>query len=106
MATTQLALATLDRWRSRDATRPLLDRLPDGSDALADADAHRGQAVPRAAPPHLVQERCDQARAGCTQRMPDGDRAAVDVGLLRIEPQLPHAGDRLRGERLIELDQV
>ena len=37
---------------------------------------------------------------------PERDRAAVDVDLVRIEIERLHAGQRLRGERLVQLDQV
>jgi hypothetical protein len=38
--------------------------------------------------------------------MAQGDGAAVDVDPRRIEAQLAHAGDRLAGEGLVELDEV
>jgi hypothetical protein len=35
-----------------------------------------------------------------------GDGAAVDVGLLGVEPELVDAVDRLAGEGLVDLDEV
>ena len=43
------------------------------------ADAHRHHAVARRAPPHLVQQRRRQLRAGAAERMAERDGAAVDV---------------------------
>ena len=40
------------------------------------------------------------------ERVAERDRPAVDVDLLGIEPELVDAHDRLRGERLVELDEV
>ena len=55
---------------------------------------------------HLVQQRGDDPRAGAAERVADRDRAAVHVDLLRVELELVDAGDRLGGERLVELDQL
>ena len=53
-----------------------------------------------------MEERRDDARS----RRPDGvsecDRAAIDVDLLPVEPELPAVGQRLRGEGLVDLDEV
>ena len=38
--------------------------------------------------------------------MAERDRAAVDVDLRGIEPQLADDGERLRGERFVQLDEV
>jgi len=38
--------------------------------------------------------------------MPDGDGPAVDVDPRRIEAELAHAGEGLRRERLVELDEI
>src|SRR5216684_3382754 len=65
----------------------LLDPLPDRRDALADSDAHGGQAVLGAAVGHLAHERTHQARAAAAQRVAQRDRSAVDVDLLLIEPE-------------------
>src|SRR4051812_3718225 len=75
-------------------------------DALPDADAERGDAVPGAAAPELPGERGDETSSRATQRVAEGDRAAVDVEALFVDPELAHAGDHLRGEGLVDLDQV
>jgi hypothetical protein len=38
--------------------------------------------------------------------VPDGDRAAVDVDPVGVGLELVHDRDRLRRERLVDLDQV
>ena len=74
--------------------------FPEGGDALAHADAHAGRAAGDAAPPHLVQQAGHDPRAGTAERMPDGDRAAVDVDPFRVGLELVHDRHRLRRERL------
>src|SRR5205085_5716619 len=71
---------------------PRLYRPPaDGSSALeqrglslADADAHRRDAVAPTATAELVQQSDDEPRAAHAERMPDRDRAAVDVHTVRV----------------------
>ena len=48
----------------------------------------------------------DQPRAAHPERVPDCDRAAVDVDPLRVEAELADHREALRGEGLVELDQV
>ena len=38
--------------------------------------------------------------------MPERDGAAVDVDARGIEAELPHDGERLRGERFVQLEQI
>src|SRR5881392_3896816 len=56
--------------------------------ALADADAERREPVAAVAAPELVQECHDEAGAAHAERMPERDRAAVDVHALRVETEL------------------
>src|SRR4051794_37284101 len=72
--------------------------LDHGGDALPDADAEGGDAVASAPAPELPGERGDQASSRAAQRVPQRDRAAVDVESLLVDPELAHAGDHLRGE--------
>src|SRR4029077_2692718 len=60
----------------------ILRRLDEERDALPAADAGGADAALRAAAPELVQEVRGDARARCGQRMPDGDGASVDVGVV------------------------
>ena len=76
------------------------------SQALADADAHRRDPVAAAAAAELVQEGGREAGAGAAERVAEGDRAAVDVEALLVDPELADAGEDLGGEGLVELDQV
>ena len=80
--------------------------LEQRSDALADTDAERREAVAAVAPTQLVEQRDDEARAAHPERMPERDRAAVHVDLLLVEAELPHDREALRRERLVELDEV
>ena len=58
------------------------------------------------APAKLVQQRDDEPRAAHPERMADRDRAAVHVHLRLVDPELAHDRERLRGERLVQLDEV
>src|SRR5512143_3749400 len=69
-------------------------------------DAHRHHTETTAALPELVHELCRQLRSRCAQRMPERDRAAVDVDLLLRQPELANDGDDLCRERLVELDEI
>src|SRR4029079_11496991 len=83
-----------------------LATLEEGRLALAHADAHRRDAVATAAAAQLVEEGDDQPGAAHPQRMAERDRAAVDVDLFRVEPELTDHGEALRGERLVQLDEI
>ena len=50
----------------------------------------------------VATSRAPEAPSGCPMR----DGAAVHVGLLGVQAQLAHDRDRLRRERLVQLDQV
>src|SRR2546426_11710018 len=84
----------------------LVARLEEPGRALPAADAHRHHAVARLAAQHLVGDGADHARARHAERMPDGDRAAVDVQLRGIETERVATVDDLRGEGLVELPEV
>ena len=70
------------------------------------AEAERREALPPAAPPKLVEERRQDARARRADRVAERDRAAVDVDLVPVEAELVAIGQDLRGERLVDLDQI
>ena len=54
----------------------------------------------------LVEQRHDEPRTAHPERVADRDRAAVDVHALLVDPEVAHHGERLRGERLVQLDEV
>src|SRR5690349_10315113 len=86
------------------ARRLRSDALEDPRRALAGADAHRHHAVPEVAAAQCVDDRRRTDRAGGAERVAERDRAAHRVDLRRIEPDGVDDGERLRGERLVELD--
>src|SRR6185369_15866295 len=94
-----------DRSAGTRCTLPL-DSLHDRRDPLPDADAHRREAPTPAGPDELVAEHRDQPRPAHPERMAEGDRPAVDVDLRRIQTELVDANERLRRERLVQLDQI
>src|SRR5581483_5825447 len=84
------------------------DTLHHERDALPYADAHRAQRVAPAGALEVQQRRGREARTGGAQRMAQRDRAAIRIHVRRIvrNPQHAQHGERLRGERLVELDDV
>src|SRR5215208_2033462 len=72
-------------------------------DAHAAADAERGEALLGVALLHLEQKRGEHARAGCADRMPERNGAAVDVDLGGIPAEVLVDRAGLGGEGLIGL---
>src|ERR1700722_7459556 len=71
------------------------------------ADAHGDHGVlDVAAPPALLKHMAGEPRAGHPERMADGDRAAVDVVLFRVDAEGVAAIEALAGEGLVEFPQV
>src|SRR5918995_4859096 len=94
-------------WRvSRRA--PRLRRLQRQGDALTDADAHGRERTLRAALLELESRRAADPGAGHAERVPERDRAAVRIDVCGIvrEAELAQRGERLAGERLVQLDEV
>ena len=80
--------------------------LDQQSDAHAAADAQRRQASPRISTFHLVQQCGCDAHAGAANRMAQGNRAAVDIQLLRSDLKIAIAGNHLSSEGLVQLDEI
>src|SRR3954451_7461619 len=74
--------------------------------ALAAADAHRHHAPLGLAPASLLQDVARQTRARHAKGVADRDRAAVDVVLLGIDPELVTGIQALAGERLVEFPKI
>src|SRR5262249_10613052 len=68
--------------------------------------AKRGEAAPRVALLHFVEKGDQHARAGGADRMTERDGAAVHVHLLRVPTHLAVDRDRLRGEGLVDLEEI
>src|SRR5688572_16272392 len=106
---TAASLATLaigPRFNNHQPAIRYLLTFEDASGSHTAADAHRHHAVSRLAAVHLVDQRRGQLRTGAPERVSQRDGTAVDVHLIGIEVELLHAGQRLGGERLVELDEV
>src|SRR3990167_7945569 len=61
---------------------PILEAFEDGADALAETDAHGRHTEGAAILLHHVQQGTGDTRTGTTERVTQGDRAAVQVDLL------------------------
>src|SRR5215467_10263259 len=85
---------------------PWLHSLENSCGAHAAADAHRYQPVSRLPPPHLVQDRRCQLRAGAAERMAECNSAPVDIETIRIDRQFAQAREHLRREGLVQLDEI
>src|SRR5690242_15257082 len=92
------------------STPPRRGRLVQALDhhrlAHAAGHAHRLDAVAAAGGLQAVDERGHDARPGHPERMAEGDRAAERVELVVGDAELLLAGHDLRGERLVDLDDV
>ncbi len=75
-------------------------------DPLPTADTERHEAELMIAALHLVEDLRGERGAGRADRMAERDRAAVGVDLRLVEAELVDHGERLGGERLVELDHA
>src|SRR3989338_6396261 len=78
----------------------------DGGDAHATTYAQGGQAVTQLALLKLVDQGAENGAAGCTQRVPHGNGAAIDVDLVLADAHVLHKFHHHRGKRLVDLKQV
>src|SRR5215472_15513294 len=93
------------RHRRWAGPRPRLACLPEAGDALPDADAHGRSRLAAASAPQFVQQCGGDPRARAAERVPDRDRAAVDVDQLGVALELVDDRHGLRRERLVDLDE-
>src|ERR1051326_495206 len=84
----------------------LVRRLEQPRRAHPAADAHGDDPPSLLSPPELVEQRSDHSAAGHAGGVADRDRAAVRVELLGVDAEPIAAVDHLRGERLVQLDDV
>ena len=89
------------------------DAFEDRGEALATADAHGLQPVAGLAPVQFTRQGGQHASPGGADRVAQRDARAVDVGAVEIaagtetaETPLAGDGEGLRGESLVELDEV
>src|SRR5438876_12173813 len=80
--------------------------LGDQRDPLSPADAERGDAEPRVALRHGVQERHQYARPARPDGMPEGNRTAVHVDPVLGDAELAQHAGRLRRDGLVQLPAV
>src|SRR5688500_5519573 len=80
--------------------------LERGRDGAATAEAQRRQAIAALAPVEFVEECRHDAGPARPDRVAQGDRAAVHVDLVPVETELPAVGEDLRGEGLVDLDEI
>src|SRR6266849_5072625 len=80
--------------------------LDEQRDALAAADAGRGDPVAQPRALELAGEREREPHAGRAQGMADGDGAAVDVELGVVDAEFARARHHLRAERFVDLETI
>ncbi len=86
--------------------RGALDPLDDGRDALPPADAQGDERPLLIAPLELVQRGAEQHGAGCAERVPEGDRAAVDVDPGGVNLERANGLQHHRGEGFVDFPQI
>ena len=84
------------------------DALERERNPLPDAHAHGGERAPAAALLEAMQSGERKPRSRHAERMPERDRPAVRIDVLGIvgNAELTQTGQPLRGERLVDLDQI
>src|SRR5688572_14887411 len=93
------------------ATRPsslpcmVLVHLEQPRRAHPAADAHGHDDVLDTAPPPLDQRMAHEARSAHAERVPDRDRAAVDVEPLVVDPETIATVERLHRKSLVQLPE-
>ncbi len=106
--------ATASRRRRRRRTPASHDACPVTGSVTFSRTTARAWPTPMqiAATPHRspglaqpVGQRAEDPAAGGTERVADRDRAALGVDDLGVDLPRVHAGQRLHGERLVELDR-
>ena len=75
-------------------------------DAVTAAETQRRDTPPAAAVPQSVQERGENSRTACANRMSEGDRTPIHIRFRGIEAQLFGDRARLDGKSFVELDEV
>src|SRR6266446_5666736 len=85
---------------------PHSQSLDDGHVRLAAALAHGLQAIARAAPFQLMKERRHEPGARRPERVPEGNRATVDVDPRGVRVQVALPGEHHRGEGFVDLNQI
>src|SRR5678815_1506097 len=75
-------------------------------DGVATAKAQACDTTPGFAPYHFMNQSDQNPGSGCSNRMAEGNRTAVDVHLLRRKTELFHDGDGLYGKRFIEFEKI
>jgi len=82
------------------------NRFDNHRDSLPAADARAGDAIARPPPTQFQQQAEYQPRSGGGQRMTQGDRAAIHIGFIAIQPQLFFHRQILRRECFIHFHQI
>src|SRR5205085_5067915 len=84
----------------------LLQSFEDAGRSLAASHAHRDHSVAGATSLHFAKDRRCELGAGASQRMPQRDRAAVDVDALHVQARLANHRERLDPKSFVELDDA
>src|SRR5207244_3060519 len=99
-------LGRASRIRARRGPQALSRALENTGSSHSTTYAHCHQSVTTPSALHLVQQRRRQLRARAAERMTERDGAAVDIEPTGIDRQLSQACEDLRGERLVQLDEI
>jgi hypothetical protein len=103
LVTTRVYL--ISRTRTRCQIFSLLSN-PHRRHAHTSTDAHARDTDLLSSPPQLVEQGADLAGAGAAERVAEGDGAALGVDLALVQAKLVGAPHALRGEGLVDLEDV
>src|SRR5204862_1022669 len=94
----------------RRHTRSLRDWSSDvcSSDlnSLPAANAGRGDSIAQFRAAEFTRKRKSEPDAGCRQRMPNRNRAAIHIEFVAVDLQLALHSDELRGKRFVDLESI
>lgn len=90
-------------WRGFNG---LLERFDAHRDAHAAANAQRGEALRGLAALQFEDKRVEDAGTGRTDRVADGNRAAIDVDLVRVKTEIAGHSAGLSGEGFVCFDEI
>src|SRR6185295_4691621 len=100
------ATADIDSSPPKIRVNPWLNSFENSCGAHTTAHTHRHHPVSSVATLELAQNAGSQLCTSAAERMAQCDRAAIDVDLIRIQPQRFDYSNRLRRKRFVQLDHI
>src|SRR6266700_4570513 len=80
--------------------------LEEHRNSLPAANAGGGDSIAQFRATEFTRKRKSEPDAGCRQRMPNRNRAAIHIEFVAVDPQLALHSDELRGKRFVDLESI